>query len=145
MTNSKPRKPKPTAPSKRKATPRQTGSDTPDEAASGLQNVELTRRAQRDIRRLDPQDQRQIKAALIALAAEAPNLKIKSVSGRPPWWRLRVGEMRVVYRHEDPPAAEDKPPGQDKPAAQDKPAGRKWIIARVVQRQELDRAVSSLP
>ncbi len=131
----KPTNPKPKAPTKRKGAPQKTA----DKAEAGLQNVELTRRAQRDIRRLDPQDQRQIKAALIALATEVPNLKIKSVSGRAPWWRLRVGEMRVLYRYEDRPAAEDKPPGQDKPA------GRKWIVARVVQRQELDHAVSTLP
>jgi mRNA-degrading endonuclease RelE of RelBE toxin-antitoxin system len=127
MTESKPR------PTKRKGAPQETGS------IAGLKNVELTRRAQRDIRRLDPQDQRQIKAALIELAAEAPNLKVESVAGRPPWWRLRVGEMRVLYRHEDRPAARGKPAGQDKPAA------RKWIVARVVQRQELDHAVSTLP
>lgn len=137
--------PKRKAPTRRKPAPQKTGSGTPDKAESGLQNVELTRRAQRDIRRLDRQDQLQVKAALEALAAEAPNLKIKSVAGRPPWWRLRVGEMGVLYRHEDPPAPQDKPAGQDKPTGQDKPAGRKWIVARVVQRQELDRAVSTLP
>jgi mRNA-degrading endonuclease RelE of RelBE toxin-antitoxin system len=89
--------------------------------------LELTRKAQRDIRRLDRQDQLQIRKGLENLVGDAQNLDVKHVSGRPPWLRLRIGELSVLYRPEDTPA------------------GPTWNVARVVHRQELDRAVSTLP
>jgi mRNA interferase RelE/StbE len=92
---------------------------------SPLQGIELSRRATRDLRKLAPPDRRRVRQALEALSSNAQNLDIKALANRPPWLRLRVGELRVIYRPE--------------PAA--KPS---WLIARVIHRRELDRAIASL-
>lgn len=58
--------------------------------------VELTRTAQRDLRRLDPQVRQRVNDALVALAEDSnasPNLR--RLTGRPET-RLRVGEWRVL-------------------------------------------------
>ncbi|HEY7932433.1 MAG TPA: hypothetical protein VID48_01295 [Solirubrobacteraceae bacterium] len=93
----------------------------------GARKLELTRKAQRDVRRGGRQDQLQLRKGLKNLVDDAQNLDVKHVSGKPPWLRLGVGELRVLYRPEDTPA------------------GPRWNVARVVHRQELDRAVSTLP
>jgi mRNA-degrading endonuclease RelE of RelBE toxin-antitoxin system len=92
---------------------------------SPLQGIELSRRATRDLRKLAPPDQRRVRQALEGLSSSAQNLDIKTLANRPPWLRLRVGELRVIYRPE--PAAEPS-----------------WLIARVIHRRELDRAIASL-
>jgi hypothetical protein len=61
--------------------------------------------------------------------ARAANLDVKPLRGSAPWLRLRVGELRVLHR----PLSEEE-------AA----AGAGWLIARVIPRGELDRAVASL-
>lgn len=92
---------------------------------SPLQGIELSRRATRDLRKLAPPDRRRVRQALESLSGNAQNLDIKALANRPPWLRLRVGELRVIYRPE--PAAEPS-----------------WLIARVIHRRELDRAIASL-
>jgi len=92
---------------------------------SPLRGVELSRRATRDLRKLAPPDRRRVREALEALSGNAQNLDIKAIANRSPWLRLRAGELRVIYRPE--PAAEPS-----------------WLIARVVHRRELDRAIASL-
>jgi mRNA-degrading endonuclease RelE of RelBE toxin-antitoxin system len=92
---------------------------------SPLPGIEISRRANRDLRKLAPPDLRRVRAALEALSTSAANLDIKALANRPPWLRLRVGELRVIYRPE--PAAEPS-----------------WLIARVIHRRELDRAIASL-
>jgi mRNA interferase RelE/StbE len=60
--------------------------------------VELTRPAERDIRRLDRPVADRIVRGLDALAAEPPAGDIKRLSGvTPPQWRLRVGDWRVRF------------------------------------------------
>jgi mRNA-degrading endonuclease RelE of RelBE toxin-antitoxin system len=86
---------------------------------SPLRGIELSRRATRDLRKLTPPDRRRVRDALEGLSGEAPNLDIKALASRPPWLRLRVGELRAIYRPET--AAEPS-----------------W---RVIHRRELDRAM----
>jgi len=51
------------------------------------------------------------------------NADDKALTGRAPWRRLRVGELRILYRPH--------------------PRGRR--VARIIQRGDLDRAVRTLP
>jgi len=89
--------------------------------------VELSRRAERDLRSLSRPDRRRIGQAIPDVLARDPlpeNADDKPLAGAAPWRRLRVGELRVVYRLQ---------PG----------GGR--LIAWVIQRGDLDRAVRTLP
>lgn len=62
-------------------------------------DVELSRRTVRDLRRIPPgRDRQRLLEALETLAADSPNLDVKSLEARPPWRRLRVGDWRVLYR-----------------------------------------------
>jgi mRNA interferase RelE/StbE len=92
---------------------------------SPLRGIEVSRRATRDLRKLAPPDRRRVREALEALSDNAQNLDIKALANRQPWLRLRVGELRVIYRPEH--AAEPS-----------------WLIARVIHRRELDRVIASL-
>jgi mRNA-degrading endonuclease RelE of RelBE toxin-antitoxin system len=95
--------------------------------------VELTRRATRDFRGLSPPDHRRAAQALAATLASEPlpaNADDRSLTGRAPWRRLRVGELRVIYRAFEP----DEIAGVE--------GGR--LVARVVHRGELERAVATL-
>jgi hypothetical protein len=60
--------------------------------------------------------------------AGADNLDAKPLVGRAPWRRLRVGELRVLYR----------------PLTEEEAAEGGYLIARVIHRRDLQRAVSSL-
>jgi mRNA-degrading endonuclease RelE of RelBE toxin-antitoxin system len=99
-------------------------------ATAGLPNIEISRRAMRDLRKLASGDVRRVRGGLEALSAGAANLDVKAVANRAPWLRLRMGELRVLYR----PLNEDE---LDQDA-------EKWLISRGVHRRELDRAIASL-
>lgn len=71
-----------------------------------------------------------IQRALEALASSERNLDIKALAGADPWRRLRVGDHRVVFRLVDPAEGRD-------------PAVR-ILVARVVHRRDLERAVATL-
>lgn len=92
--------------------------------------IELAPRAVRDLRRIDPQERRRIRVALHELAAGAQNLDVKSLAGAAPWRRLRAGDWRVLYR----PLSE-----QEEGAG-----GPGYLVARIVDRRDLLRAVRSL-
>lgn len=97
--------------------------------------VELSRAAERDLRRLSPPDHRRVAAALMQTLAVEPlpaNADDKALTGRSPWRRLRVGELRLLYR---PLLANELPAGERH--------GRR--IARIIHRGQLERAVSTLP
>lgn len=97
-------------------------------------HVELTRRATRDLRSLSPTDYRRAARAIAETLASKPlpaNTDDKPLTGRSPWRRLRVGELRVVYRALET----DEVVGVKR--------GR--IVARVVHRGDLERAVTTLP
>jgi mRNA-degrading endonuclease RelE of RelBE toxin-antitoxin system len=84
--------------------------------------VRLSARAERDLRRLDPPTRLRIAQGMRALQAGAPNLDVKALKGSAPWWRLRVGEHRVLCRTIE--------------------GG--WLVERIVDRRDLERAVRSL-
>ncbi len=99
--------------------------------------VELSKRAQRDLRRLDARTRASLLRVLEEdLAGDPPaaNLDIKPLIGRAPWLRLRRGEYRVIYRaltrHELEPLDAVERHG--------------ILVERVVDRRDLERAVSTL-
>ena len=79
---------------------------------------------------MDGPQRRRVRDALEALSAGADNLDVKALAGRAPWLRLRVGDWRVLYR---PLSAEEAAAG-----------GPGWLVARVVDRRDLERSVRSL-
>ncbi len=98
--------------------------------ADQLARIRFTTRAERDLRKLQRQDLERVRQVVRQLAAGAENLDVKAVQGRPPWLRLRVGDHRVLYRPLDDAEASDASAG--------------WLIARVIARRELERAVGTL-
>jgi mRNA-degrading endonuclease RelE of RelBE toxin-antitoxin system len=98
--------------------------------SSPLPNIEISRRATRDLRKLTGTDVRRVRGTLESLSAGAENLDVKAVANRPPWLRLRVGELRVLYR----PLTDEELGG----------SRQKWLVSRVIHRRELDRAIASL-
>jgi mRNA-degrading endonuclease RelE of RelBE toxin-antitoxin system len=87
-------------------------------------DVNLSSRAERDLRRLGPgDDRRRVLDALRALGEGAPNLDVKPLVGRHPWRRLRAGDLRVIFRPID---------------------HRTVLVERIVNRRELDRAGAGL-
>jgi hypothetical protein len=59
------------------------------------------------------------------------SLDIKALKGRDPWLRLRVGDYRILYRAFTPPSKGVS-------------ARRGYLVARIVNRRDLDRASASL-
>jgi mRNA interferase RelE/StbE len=70
--------------------------------SEGAWRVELTPRAARDLRRLDPPVRRRVFDALERLVGEPPSGDVVKLSGSEEW-RLRVGDWRV--RFEGDPSA----------------------------------------
>jgi mRNA-degrading endonuclease RelE of RelBE toxin-antitoxin system len=91
--------------------------------------IELAARAVRDLRRIGAPERRRIRQALDGLAAGAENADVKALAGAAPWLRLRAGDWRVLYR-----------PLSEAEAAE----GPGFLIARVVNRRDLLRAVRTL-
>lgn len=56
------------------------------------------------------------------MAAEAPNLDVKPLKASGPWARLRVGEYRILHR----------------------PIEGGWLVERIVDRRDLERAIGTL-
>lgn len=93
-----------------------------------METIALTRQAEREVRALPVASRRQLQRSLGRLAAGQAGLDIKPLAGRGPWKRLRVGDYRVLYRTVD---------------AAEHPTYR-WLVARVVNRRDLERAVQTL-
>jgi mRNA-degrading endonuclease RelE of RelBE toxin-antitoxin system len=87
----------------------------------------LSRRAQADLDTVPDKPAARILDALerLALDPSSTALDIKALVGKRPWRRLRIGDHRVLFRV----------------AAN----GSVVLVARVVDRRDLDRAVGSLP
>lgn len=96
-----------------------------------MQGVVLSRRAERDVRRIGAGAAlARIREALEGLAAGEANLDIKPPVGVAPWHRLRVGDYRLLYRSINRAEIED--------------SDARWLVARVVHRRDLERAVATL-
>jgi len=63
-------------------------------------SVEMLRSAQRQLAKVDRQDQDRIISAIHGLANEPRPPGSKKLSGRPAW-RIRVGVYRVIYEIQD--------------------------------------------
>ena len=101
-------------------------------------HVELGSRAQRDLRPLPDRDRSRIVRALQEdLAADPlpPNLDLVALRRRAPWLRLRSGDWRVPLR----------PLSATELADVAGTAERGFLVARIVNRRDLERAVATLP
>lgn len=93
-------------------------------AGHGVPEVRLTRRAERDLRRIGPgPPRRRITTALTTLGEQMPNLDVKALTGARPWLRLRVGDYRILYWQ--------RPDGA-------------YEVGRIVHRRDLDAATDTL-
>jgi len=88
--------------------------------------VTLLPKAERDLRRLQTGERKRIADALRLLAA-GENLDVKALRGATPWLRLRLGNYRVLYT-----------------VVPSSPARSALVVARIVDRRDLDRAVATL-
>jgi mRNA-degrading endonuclease RelE of RelBE toxin-antitoxin system len=103
-----------------------------------MYRVELSKRAMRDLRRIDHAPRKRLLDLIeneLAAAPQPPNLDIKALVGRSPWLRLRRGEYRVVYR---PLTAAEL--GRLKA---NEAAG--FLVERIVDRRDLEKAAATLP
>lgn len=89
--------------------------------------IQLLPRAVRDLRSIDGPPRRRIAQALTAGAADTD---VRALAGSAPWLRLRVGDWRVLCR----PRSE----------AESAAIGPGYIVAHVVNRRDLLRAVGTL-
>lgn len=92
-----------------------------------MAEVRLARKAVKDLDPLTDKATQRVVTALELLARdpESRSLDVKPLSGRKPWRRLRVGDHRVVFRLSK--------------------GGNVLLVARVVDRKYLERAISTLP
>lgn len=61
-------------------------------------NVELTARARKQYKALDPVIRQRVRAALRELANDPAPATVKALSGQGNLLRIRVGDWRVIYR-----------------------------------------------
>jgi mRNA interferase RelE/StbE len=66
----------------------------------GSHRVELAPAAQRQLRRLPPGDAARLRGPILALAIEPRPPGTAKLTGTE-FWRLRVGDLRVIYLIED--------------------------------------------
>jgi mRNA-degrading endonuclease RelE of RelBE toxin-antitoxin system len=117
--------------------------------------VELASKAERDLRKLarrNRADAESVRDGLEQLRTGASNLDVKQVQGHPPWWRLRVGDWRVLYRklsaEEVAELCRKRRPelterlGKAPAVPQD---GSGFLVFRIVNRGDLQRGVETLP
>ena len=104
-------------------------------------HVEVSTKARRELRRLARGPIEPIlDAPTVSLVAIPPpdNLDVKPLEGHAPWLRLRVGVYRILYR----------PLTTDELAAVSQQRGHRidagYLVARIIHRRDLDRAVASL-
>ena len=103
-----------------------------------MDHVELAPRAARDLRKVkDARARRDVTRCLqdeLTADPHPENMDVKALRGKPPWLRARCGEHRVLFR----PLArvELKKLGANPSSG--------YLVARIIDRAELERAVASL-
>ncbi|MGH2831878.1 MAG: type II toxin-antitoxin system RelE family toxin [Solirubrobacteraceae bacterium] len=103
-----------------------------------MYRVELSKRALRDLRRIDHQSRKRLLDLLendLAAEPQPANLDIKALTGRAPWLRLRRGEYRALYR----------PLTSNELQALGAREQAGFLVERVVDRGDLEHAASTLP
>ena len=112
-----------------------------------MSHIELSGRAEHDLRRIGRGAVRDriIRTLAESLAVDPPpaNLDIKALQGAAPWLRMRIGEHRILYR---PLTAEEMQALTERAArtGDPLPEARGFLVARIVHRGQLERAISSL-
>jgi mRNA-degrading endonuclease RelE of RelBE toxin-antitoxin system len=102
-----------------------------------MYRVELSKRALRDLRRIDHKSRKGLLDLLehdLATEPHPANLDIKPLTGRAPWLRLRRGEHRVP----------DRPLTIRELLALAATEQAGFLVERVIERGELERAASAL-
>lgn len=104
-------------------------------------HLEISSRAERDLRRLQRGDRGRVVDALQQLVAVPPpgNLDVKQLAGQAGWMRLRVGDYRVLYR---PLSEQEKTRLVLARGALEGSTG--FLVARIVNRRELERTIRTL-
>ena len=69
--------------------------------SEGSHRVELAPAAQRQLRRLPPGDAARLRGPILALAADPRPPGVAKLAGTD-FWRVRVGDLRVIYLIDDP-------------------------------------------
>ena len=97
--------------------------------------LQFSKRAVKDIGRLDKRVADRMRKTLLALVADRPrsNLDVRPLVGRAPWVRLGVGEFRVVLR-----------PLTPQEVASLSIEGPGYLVERVVNRRDLTAVVREL-
>lgn len=96
-----------------------------------MSRIVLSRRAERDLRGIGRGEAlARLREALEGLAVGEDNLDVKPLAGSALWHRLRVGDYRVLHRAVEPDEAGD--------------SDARFLVARVVHRRDLERAVATL-
>lgn len=92
-----------------------------------MAEVRLARRAVKDLDSLSDKAAERVANALELLGRdpESRSLDVKPLKGRSPWRRLRVGDHRAVFRRSN--------------------GGKVLLVARVIDRKYLERAIETLP
>jgi mRNA-degrading endonuclease RelE of RelBE toxin-antitoxin system len=102
-----------------------------------MYRVELSKRALRDLRRINHKSRKRLLDLLehdLAAEPQPANLDVRPLTGRMPWLRLRRGEYRVLYR---PLTSSEL-----RALAASEQAG--FLVERVIERGDLERAASTL-
>ena len=97
-------------------------------------HIELANRAARDARSMDPQTVDVRVRRLTGLPVTNPALNVVALVGHHPWRRARVGDYRILFR----------PLTDGELAGLTVEANTGYLIARIMHRSELDRAVAGL-
>lgn len=103
-----------------------------------MYRVELSKRALRDLRRIDHKSRRALIRLIeddLAAEPQPANLDVKALTGRPPWLRLRRGGHRILYRPLTP----------DELQALQAQESAGFLVERVIDRGDLERAAAKLP
>jgi mRNA-degrading endonuclease RelE of RelBE toxin-antitoxin system len=103
-----------------------------------MYRVELSKRALRDLRRIDHKSRKRLLDLLeddLAAEPHPANLDIKPLTGRAPWLRMRRGEYRVLYR----------PLTNSELQSLNAIEKNGFLVERVIDRGDLERATSTLP
>ena len=99
------------------------------------ERVQFSWRARKDIERLSSSTRSRVQAALGGLVELPPrsNLDIRPLTGRSPWLRLRIGNVRVILR-----------PLTQSEAGLLRVESPGYLVERVIDRRDVDDALRPL-
>lgn len=100
-------------------------------------HVELSRRAARDLKKLQKRDRDRVAEGLDRLrpVPMPEHADVKPIVGHAPWMELRIGDHRVLYRPLSARELERHAPPE---------ARSGFLLERIVDRQYLERAIRRL-